>query len=41
MSEDGVAYVNDTQNLLLWNPADKSWSVDPSPAAFAVFSKQK
>jgi hypothetical protein len=29
MSEDGAAYENATQNLLLWNPAAKSWSVDP------------
>jgi len=29
MSEDGAAYVNETKNLLLWNPADRSWSVEP------------
>jgi hypothetical protein len=29
MSEDGVSYENVTQNLLLWNPAEKAWSVDP------------
>ena len=28
MSEDGASYENVTQNLLLWNPADKSWSVE-------------
>jgi hypothetical protein len=40
MSEDGTAYVNETQNLLLWNPADKSWSVDPRQLRCS-FSKQK
>jgi hypothetical protein len=29
MSEDGASYENVTQNLLLYSPADKSWSVDP------------
>jgi hypothetical protein len=29
MSEDGASYENATQNLLLWNPAAKTWSVDP------------
>jgi hypothetical protein len=28
MSEDGASYENVTQNLLLWNPADKSWTVE-------------
>ena len=28
MSEDGASYENVTQNLLLWNPADKNWSVE-------------
>jgi hypothetical protein len=28
LSEDGAAYVNATQNMLLWNPAQKSWSVE-------------
>lgn len=28
MSEDGASYENATQNLLLFNPADKSWSVE-------------
>jgi hypothetical protein len=40
MSEDGAAYVNETQNLLLWNPAQKSWSVDPRQLRCS-FSKQK
>lgn len=40
MSEDGAAYVNETQNMLLWNPAQKSWSVDPRQLRCS-FSKQK
>ncbi|HYG56450.1 MAG TPA: hypothetical protein VD965_14230 [Burkholderiales bacterium] len=28
LSEDGASYENVAQNLLLWNPADKSWSVE-------------
>jgi hypothetical protein len=40
MSEDGTAYVNETQNLLLWHPADKSWSVEPQQLRCS-FSKLK
>lgn len=29
MSEEGQPYLLKTQNALLWNPAEKSWSVDP------------
>ena len=28
LSEDGANYVNATQNMLLWNPASKSWTVE-------------
>src|SRR3990172_2734733 len=28
LSEDGAAYINATQNMLLWNPAQKSWTVE-------------
>ena len=28
MSEAGASYENVTQNLLLWNPAEKSWTVE-------------
>jgi hypothetical protein len=40
MSEDGTAYVNETQNLLLWHPAEKSWSVEPQQLRCS-FSKVK
>ena len=40
MSEDGASYENVTQNLLLWNPAEKSWSVDPRQLRCS-FSKQR
>jgi hypothetical protein len=40
MSEDGTAYVNETQNLLLWHPTDKSWSVEPQQLRCS-FSKVK
>ena len=41
MSEDGASYENATQNLLLWNPADKSWSVDPRQVRCSGFVKLK
>jgi hypothetical protein len=41
MSEDGSAYLNETQNLLVWNPAAKSWSVDPRQVRCTGFVKQK
>lgn len=41
LSEDGAAYVNATQNMLLWNPAQKSWSVEARHLRCAGFSKQK
>ena len=41
MSEDGAAYLNETQNMLLWNPAEKSWSVDPRQLRCTGFVKQK
>ena len=40
MSEDGAAYLNETQNLLLWNPSVKSWSVEPQQLRCS-FSKAK
>ena len=40
MSEDGAAYLNRTQNMLLWNPAGKSWSVDPRQLRCSGFSKK-
>jgi hypothetical protein len=41
MSEDGAAYLNETQNMLLWDPAQKSWSVDPRQVRCTGFVKQK
>lgn len=41
LSEDGVGYVNETQNMLLWNPAQKSWTVDPRHLRCGGFTKQK
>ena len=41
LSEDGTAYVNATQNMLLWNPAQKSWSVEARQLRCTGFSKQK
>ena len=41
LSEDGAAYVNATQNMLLWDPAQKSWSVEARHLRCTGFSKQK
>jgi hypothetical protein len=41
LSEDGTAYVNATQNMLLWNPAQKSWSVEPRQLRCTGFSKAR
>ena len=41
MSEDGANYLNATQNLLLWDPAQKSWSVDPRQVRCTGWVKQK
>ena len=41
MSEDGANYLNATQNLLLWDPAQKSWSVDPRQVRCSGWVKQK
>jgi hypothetical protein len=41
MSEDGASYLNATQNLLLWDPAQKSWSVDPRQVRCSGWVKQK
>lgn len=41
LSEDGAAYVNETQNMLLWNPADKSWSVEARHLRCGGFTKRK
>lgn len=41
MSKDGVPYVNRTQNMLLWNPSDRSWTVDPRHVKCTGFSEKK
>lgn len=41
LSEDGAAYVNATQNMLLWNPSQKSWSVEARHLRCTGFSKSK
>jgi len=40
-SEDGAAYVNETQNMLLWNPTDKSWTVEARHLRCTGFAKRK
>lgn len=40
LSEDGAAYVNATQNMLLWNPAQKSWSVEARHLRCTGFSRK-
>ena len=40
LSEDGAAYVNATQNMLLWNPAQKSWTVEARHLRCTGFSKK-
>jgi hypothetical protein len=39
LSEDGAGYVNATQNMLLWNPAGKSWSVEARHLRCTGFTK--
>lgn len=41
LSEDGAAYVNATQNMLLWNPAQKSWTVEARHLRCTGFAKSK
>ena len=40
LSEDGAAYVNATQNMLLWNPSLKSWTVEARHLRCTGFSKK-
>jgi hypothetical protein len=40
LSEDGAAYVNTTQNMLLWNPAQKSWTVEARHLRCTGFTKK-
>jgi hypothetical protein len=41
LSKEGVPYVNRTQNMLLWNPAERSWSVEPRHVRCTGFSEKK
>ena len=40
LSEDGAAYVNATQNMLLWNPAQRNWTVEARHLRCTGFSKK-
>ena len=40
LSEDGAAYVNATQNMLLWDPAKKNWTVEARHLRCTGFSKK-
>jgi len=40
LSKEGVAYLNRTQNMLLWNPAGRSWSVEPRHVRCTGFSEK-
>jgi hypothetical protein len=40
LSEDGASYVNATQNMLLWNPSSKSWTVEARHLRCTGFSKK-
>ena len=40
-SKDGVAYVNRTQNMLLWSPVERAWSVDTRHVRCGGFSEKK
>ena len=40
LSEDGAAYVNATQNMLLWNPGSKSWTVESRQLRCTGFTKK-
>ena len=41
LSEDGVSYVNATQNMLLWNPSTKSWTVEARHLRCTGFAKAR
>lgn len=41
LSEDGADYVNATQNMLLWNAAQKSWTVEARHLRCNGFTKRK
>jgi hypothetical protein len=41
LSKEGANYRNRTQNMLLWDPAGKSWTVDPRHVRCTGFSEQR
>lgn len=41
LSKEGAPYVNRTQNMLLWNPAARSWSVEPRHVRCTGFSEKR
>ena len=41
LSKDGALYVNRTQNMLLWDPAGRSWSVDTRHVRCTGFSEKR
>lgn len=41
LSKEGVPYVNRGQSMLLWNPAARSWSVEPRHIRCTGFTEKK
>jgi hypothetical protein len=41
LSEDGASYVNATQNMLLWNPSSKTWTVEARHLRCTGFAKAR
>lgn len=41
LSKDGVPYVNRTQNMLLWNAAGRTWSVEKQHVRCTGFAEKK
>lgn len=41
LSKDGVAYVNQLQHLLHWDPQARAWSVDPRHVRCGGFSEKR
>lgn len=41
LSEAGAPYMLEIRNRLVWNPADRSWSVDPTHVKCSGFDKAK
>lgn len=41
LSKEGAAYVNRTQNMLLWNPTERTWSVETRHVRCTGFSEKR